>query len=95
MKIALCFVTLAVLIMFGIALGNAGHLGDANAVFGAVLIVVVSFTIYFLPAIVAAQRGHRHIMAIFVTNLFLGWTFIGWVAALVWSCMNTLKPVQV
>lgn len=46
---------------------------------------------YFFPTVVANVRKHNHVMAIFCTNLFLGWTFIGWVVALVWACMNTVK----
>jgi hypothetical protein len=42
--------------------------------------------IYFLPAIVANARHHRNRLAIFVLDVFLGWTFIGWVAAFVWAC---------
>jgi T4 superinfection immunity protein len=41
--------------------------------------------IYFLPAIIA---GHRHLherAPITLLNLFLGWTFIGWVVALIWA----------
>jgi hypothetical protein len=41
--------------------------------------------VYFFPAFVASRRGHHQVMAIFLLNLFLGWTFIGWVGALVWS----------
>jgi Superinfection immunity protein len=41
---------------------------------------------YFLPAIVARCRAHRNTMAIFMLNLLLGWTLLGWVAALVWAC---------
>lgn len=41
--------------------------------------------IYFLPAMNARGRRHQNTSAIFVLNLFLGWTLIGWVAALVWS----------
>lgn len=40
---------------------------------------------YFLPAIIANRRGHNSGAAIFVLNLFLGWTFLGWVIALVWA----------
>lgn len=41
--------------------------------------------VYFLPAIVAGSRNHRQALSIQVLNLFLGWTFIGWVVALVWA----------
>lgn len=49
---------------------------------------VVGFAVYFLPAIVAAAGGHRQQTAITVLNLFLGWTLLGWVIALVWACMK-------
>lgn len=41
--------------------------------------------VHFLPTIVAALRDSRHTVAIFVINLFLSWTVIGWVFALVWA----------
>jgi hypothetical protein len=40
--------------------------------------------LYFLPSIMARHR--RNFAAIFLFNFFLGWTFIGWIAALVWAC---------
>jgi hypothetical protein len=43
------------------------------------------FTIYFLPFLIALIRNHVDSTAIFVLNLFLGWTFFGWVVALVWA----------
>jgi hypothetical protein len=43
------------------------------------------FTIYFLPFLIAFIRSHIDSLAIFVLNLFLGWTFFGWVVALVWA----------
>jgi uncharacterized membrane protein YqaE (UPF0057 family) len=61
---------------------------------GAVLLlvlIVISFAIYFFPAAVAQQRGHRNTLAIFMTNLFLGWTFLGWVAALIWACTDNKR----
>jgi hypothetical protein len=48
---------------------------------------------YFLPAMVAGFRGHQHVWPIFWLNLFLGWTLIGWVAALVW-CAMPVKPAS-
>jgi len=58
------------------------------------LIVFVS-ALYFLPTIVAALRKKRNLPAIAVLNIFLGWTFIGWVAALVWSVMRDDPPPTV
>ena len=46
---------------------------------------IVGMGFYFLPTIIALVRQKRNTIAIFVLNFFLGWTFIGWVAALVWS----------
>ena len=59
---------------------------EPHALNGLALIVAVP-TIYFLPALVAWARGHHATLAVFLTNLLLGWTFLGWVAALVWSVM--------
>jgi Superinfection immunity protein len=50
-----------------------------------VMAVLVAVGIYFLPTIVAASGQKRKTGAIFVLNLFLGWTFLGWVLALVWA----------
>jgi hypothetical protein len=43
------------------------------------------FVMYFLPSLVAFGRGKRDLLSIFLLNLFLGWTFVGWVVALVWA----------
>ena len=51
---------------------------------------------YFIPLIVASARKHSKIAAIGVVNIFLGWTFIGWVIALAWACTenNQKSPVK-
>ena len=40
---------------------------------------------YFLPYGVARLRGHARSRAIFKLNLLLGWTGLGWIAALIWA----------
>ena len=55
--------------------------GDAATGFAIAFII----GIYFLPDWVAQSRGHPDRGSIFVLNLFLGWTFLGWVAALIWA----------
>jgi hypothetical protein len=47
--------------------------------------------IHFLPTIVALLRNSRHVLAIFLINLFLGWTVIGWIVALIWAATSEPK----
>lgn len=50
-----------------------------------IFLIVLLLGIYFLPTLVANSRSHKNTVSIFLLNLFLGWTFLGWVAALIWS----------
>lgn len=52
------------------------------------LAVLVLF--YFLPAIIG--HGKRDAAGIFLLNLFLGWTIIGWLIALIWACAAEPYP---
>ena len=49
------------------------------------LIVCVAIGLYFIPTIIAMVRHKQNTMAIFALNLFLGWTLLGFVVALVWA----------
>ena len=49
------------------------------------VLITLASVLYFLPSVIAARRHHHNAGAIVVLNLFLGWTFLGWVLALVWS----------
>ena len=40
---------------------------------------------YMIPTVIAGVRNHHQTVPIALLNVLLGWTFIGWVAALVWS----------
>ncbi|MGW1406469.1 superinfection immunity protein [Streptomyces sp. NPDC002403] len=55
------------------------------------LLVIVGIVVYFLPFMIAAGRG-VNTGSVFVINLFLGWTFIGWVVALAMSMGNRRTP---
>ncbi len=46
---------------------------------------IVSLLVYFLPTIIALIFGCDRTGSVFVMNLFLGWTFIGWVWAFIWA----------
>ncbi len=41
--------------------------------------------LYHLPTIIAFARNHHNAWAVCALNFFLGWTVIGWIAALIWS----------
>jgi len=56
-----------------------------------ILILIFILLVYFLPSFVGI--GKRNSGAIFILNLFLGCTFIGWVVALVWACCDD-EPVR-
>jgi tryptophan-rich sensory protein len=50
-----------------------------------VLGIIIGIVVYFIPTVVAFVRGRVNKGAIFCMNLFLGWSFIGWVVALIWA----------
>jgi len=54
-------------------------------------VLAVLALVYFVPFFVAVMRYHKYKTAIFVLNLFAGWTFLGWVGALVWAFIG--EPV--
>lgn len=43
--------------------------------------------LYFLPTIVASNRGHS-VGGVLLLNLFFGWTGIGWIALLLWALLS-------
>jgi Superinfection immunity protein len=51
---------------------------------------VVFLLVYSLPASVAYHRHHRQRLAILALNILLGWSFLGWIIAMVWACTNDL-----
>jgi hypothetical protein len=54
-----------------------------------IFVLILSILISFLPSIIAIRKNHPNVVAIFVLNLFLGWTFLGWVIALIWAFYNS------
>jgi hypothetical protein len=61
---------------------------DTTAPWGVFMVVVVAaagvvgLAIYFLPTMIAWYRDSPVAGSVTVVNLFLGWTFIGWVVSL-------------
>jgi hypothetical protein len=47
--------------------------------------------IYFLPAFIAQSRQAENLSGIVIVNLLLGWTGIGYLAALIWACADRVR----
>jgi len=57
--------------------------------------LAIALFVYFLPAIIGRIRGVPNLGSIFVINLFLGWTLIGWVIALAMAARSReVKPTS-
>jgi hypothetical protein len=56
-----------------------------------IVMTLILLFLYFLPTAVALKRKHHQSDAIFVLNLLLGWTLLGWIAAMVWAATSTHK----
>jgi hypothetical protein len=55
--------------------------------------LILAALLYFLPAIIG--RNKADFAGIFLLNLLLGWTVIGWIIALIWACSaETHVPVR-
>lgn len=50
-----------------------------------VMLVTWLSLLYMLPTIIAAVQQRTNTGAIAALNVLLGWTFVGWVVALVWA----------
>ncbi|MCW4469714.1 superinfection immunity protein [Flavobacterium sp. MFBS3-15] len=52
------------------------------------ILIFIILLLYFLPAYIASNRRAVDRTLIFVLNLLVGWTFIGWIAMLIWACVG-------
>lgn len=49
------------------------------------LLLIIAAILYFAPWMLAKLRGVTASGGIFVLNLTLGWTLLGWLIALIWA----------
>ncbi len=52
------------------------------------ILFLLLIALYFVPTIVAFARKHKNAVAILILNIFLGWTGIGWIGALIWAVIK-------
>lgn len=61
---------------------------------GHLVLTLILAAVYFLPAIIAFTRGHRHPGLVLLADFLLGWTFLGWVACLIWAMAGRAPLIQ-
>ncbi len=89
--------SVALLLMVGLPLLVwAGHLSiDSVApvylTLASIPVSLAAVPLYFFPTLIAGIRKHRELFAILVLNVFLGWTYVGWVLALVWASLSKVR----
>lgn len=59
-----------------------------------IFVVVLILSAYLLPSIIALLRGVTSMGGIVIVNLLVGWTGIGWLAALVMACAKSTRRDQ-
>ena len=53
-----------------------------------ILLSVAGILVYLLPGILAYNWQRRYRLGILLLDVFLGWSIVGWVGALVWATMQ-------
>ena len=53
---------------------------------------IIGIGLYFLPSLIAVARHTHNTTGIFLLNLFLGWTGIGWFIALIIAICSSPWP---
>lgn len=48
-----------------------------------VVIYLVGFCLYFIPSLIAHAKKSTNRGYVYAINFFLGWSFIGWIIALI------------
>jgi hypothetical protein len=61
------------------------------------MVAAMAIFIYLFPAYIAIRRKHKLTTLIYIINLFLGWTLLGWIISLILACLKaseTKNPFQ-
>ena len=64
----------------------------------AVIVVVLAIWIICvlsLPSIIAIRRKLPDVRSVILVNVLLGWTGLGWIAAMTMACRSKARPVQI
>ena len=60
------------------------------------LILIPMFLVYFIPVLIVVLRRAKNTLGIVLVNVLAGWTFVGWLIALIWAIISPREiPVAV
>jgi hypothetical protein len=77
---------------------SSGTSSSSDAVAGFIGLIFLFFRfsicvlLWLLPGFIVNIRKHHNRGAIWAVTLLCGWTFVGWVIALVWAFTNPPPP---
>lgn len=55
---------------------------------------ILTLFLYFIPSYIAFKRNHNHKFLIFLLNVFLGVTIIGYVVAVLWAMSGNTEKIE-
>jgi hypothetical protein len=89
------FLVLLFLAFYGWSMGQLPpHELNGFGKFIAFSFFIVAPALYLLPTYEAWKNEHPNLTAIALVNIFLGWSLLGWVVAIVWA-FKKAEPVPV
>lgn len=57
-----------------------------------IVLIVIALVVYFIPTVLGRKRGIPLVGWLFVVNLLVGWTLLGWIGCLLWAVLATPAP---
>jgi hypothetical protein len=80
--------TFVAIVVLGFVVAVSYVIGNGTngvAMLAAIVFFPAAIAFYLAPSWVAYRFVHRNRVAIYVLNILLGWTALGWIIALVWA----------
>jgi hypothetical protein len=54
----------------------------------AFILIATFIFFYFLPAVIAAGRGHDNAAGVALINFLIGWSGAGWIGCFIWALVG-------
>ncbi|MGA2252266.1 superinfection immunity protein [Terracidiphilus sp.] len=59
-----------------------------------IFLFILGAALCAIPSIIASRRKCADLSLIYLLSFFLGWTGIGWIAAMLWAIYGKTEPVS-